>query len=173
MRSTTERAARSQRGMTLLEVIIGMVILGVIASVGAFFFVTGIKGYTQTREASDLALKADAALERMSIELRDLDGLGTGSSVTVVTDTSITYESTVLPGTRTIGHGSGVIYLQTSSGGTQYTLMDGVTAFRLWVDTAEMNGDTTYLEITAVHISFVAGGKTFSLQVLPRQFLHL
>lgn len=159
--------------MTLLEVIIGMVILGTIASVGAFFFVTGIKGYTQTREASDLALKADAALERMSIELRDLDGLAAGSTVTVVTDTSITYESTVLPGTRTIGHGGGVIYLQTSAGGAQYTLMDGVTAFHLSVDTAEMNGDATHQEITAVHISFVAGGKTFSTQVLPRQFLHL
>lgn len=172
MRSTTERAARTQRGITLLEVVIGMIILGIIASVGAFFFVTGIKGYTQTREASDLALKADVALERMSIELRNLDGLASGNTVTVVTDTSITYESTVLPGTRTIGRSGSLLYLQIN-GGAQHTLMDGVTAFHLSADTAEMNGDATHLEVTAVHISFVAGGKTFSMQVLPRQFLHL
>jgi len=171
MRSTTERC-RSQQGMTLLELIVGMIILGVIASVGAFFFVTGIKGYNQTREASDLALKADVALERMSIELRDMTGLAGGAHVTVVTDTSITYASTALAGTRTIGRNGSRLYLQTSSGGTQYTLMDGVTAFSLSVSTADLDGVTATSEITAVNISFASGGKTFSLQVLPRQFLY-
>lgn len=172
LRSTTEHTTRTRQGFTLLELVVGVIILGIIASVGSFFFVTGIKGYTQTRDASDLALKAEAALERMNIELRDMDGLGTGNHVTVVTDTSITYESTALSGTRTIGRNGGLLYLQTSSGGTQYTLMDGITAFTLSVTTADLDGVTGTHEITAVNISFTSGGRIFNLQVLPRQFLY-
>ncbi len=168
MRSTTD----SRRGMTLLELILGVIILGIIASVGSLFFVTGIKGYTQTRDASDLALKADVALARLDIELRDMDGLGSGSSVTVVPDTSITYESTSLAGTRTISYASGRISLQTESAGTLYTLMDNVTAFSLSTGTADLDGKGSPYEIAAVNISFTSGGKTFSLQVLPRQFLY-
>lgn len=174
-RSTTERPIPGQRGLTLLELIVTMVILGIIAAAASFFFANGMQGYQLNRSAADLALKSQIALERLSLELRDMNGLSGGSQVAVVPDVSIQYASDSLPSPRAIGYDatSKTLYLSRTPGVGEHTLLDQVTAFTLSVDTSQdLDGQGSPNEISAVNITFTSGGKTFSLRVLPRHFLY-
>lgn len=61
---------RLQRGFTLLEAIIVIVITGAIASVVAIFIVSPIEGYLDTTARAELSDVADTALRRIARDIR-------------------------------------------------------------------------------------------------------
>lgn len=68
----TRRSLRStaQRGFTLVEMVIVIVITGIIAGVVAVFIVDPIKGYISTAARAGMVDNADLALRRMGRDLR-------------------------------------------------------------------------------------------------------
>ena len=66
-------ASRSQNGFTLVELIITIVLVGIIATFTTLFMYTGLNSYLRAKDTSEGALKAQIALDRISLELRDID----------------------------------------------------------------------------------------------------
>lgn len=164
---------RKDSGFTLIEMIISITILGFVLTVGALFFATMLRGFTTARISAQVAQAAEIALDRMVFELKDATGAGGGSTVTLVANTSVTYESTnaTLSGTRVISFDGSQINLAVD--GTAYPLLDDVTAFTLGVTENNIDG-VAGNEISSFDLSFeVQGyGGTFSAQVAPRTFIN-
>lgn len=70
MRRTPPSLPARQRGFTLVEMVIVIVITGIIASVVAMFIVDPIKGYISTAARAGMVDNADLALRRMARDLR-------------------------------------------------------------------------------------------------------
>lgn len=62
--------ARLQRGFTLVEAIVVMVITGIIASIVGLFIVGPVEGYLDTAARADLSDVADTALRRIARDIR-------------------------------------------------------------------------------------------------------
>ncbi len=63
---------QSQRGFTLIEIIVVMVVLGIMALMGSFGLGRAFDGYNLARENSQISQKAQNALDRVSIELSNI-----------------------------------------------------------------------------------------------------
>lgn len=61
---------RRQRGFTLVEAIIAMVITGIVAAMIAVFIAAPVQGYIDTLRRAGLTDTADLALKRMALEIR-------------------------------------------------------------------------------------------------------
>lgn len=61
---------RSNRGFTLMEMIIAMVITGILGAVVAVFISGPVAGYVDTARRAELTDMADLALKRMALEIR-------------------------------------------------------------------------------------------------------
>lgn len=70
MRPTLRSIAAAQRGFTLVEMVMVIVITGIIAGVVATFIVSPIKGYISTAARAGMVDNADLALRRMGRDLR-------------------------------------------------------------------------------------------------------
>jgi prepilin-type N-terminal cleavage/methylation domain-containing protein len=155
---------KPQNGFTLIEIICSVVILGLIAVFGAMFIASGMRGALSARLAEENGQKAQIALQRIALELRDING-----TTTVVTGSSpyIRYVTgqTKLSGTRTIAYDgtAKTITLATSVGGTAYTLADGVSSCSM---SFSGTSHTTTLNVTFT-LSDTPG--SFSITVKPRQ----
>lgn len=62
--------ARLQRGFTLVEAIVVMVITGIIASIVGLFIIGPVEGYLDTAARADLSDVADTALRRIARDIR-------------------------------------------------------------------------------------------------------
>lgn len=158
---------RRQAGFTLIELIAAIVLMGFIAIFAGIFISTGMRGALTARQAQENALKAQIALDRISIELRDISGGPGSGSAPIVTATSIQYTSSAaaLSGTRTLaytGTTTRTITLTPASGGTAYTLVDGVSAC-----TMSFTGTTTSATIT-VSFTLTNAPGSFTITVKPR-----
>jgi len=155
---------RTPNGFTLIEIICTMVILGFIAVFGAMFLATGMRGALTSRLAEENGQKAQIALERIGLELRDING---ATVVTTGATPYIRYTSgqTKLSGTRTLAYDNAakIITLTPASGGSAYTLVDGVSACAM-----SFSG-TSYS--TTLNVTFTLDNTPgdFSISVKPRQ----
>jgi MSHA biogenesis protein MshO len=66
----TDRALPRQRGFTLIEAIIAMVITGIVAGIVAVFMTLPITGYVDAVRRAEMTDIADLALRRMAYDLR-------------------------------------------------------------------------------------------------------
>ena len=64
---------KQEKGFTLIELIMTIVLIGIIVSFTGFFIFSGINGYLRAKEITASALDAQRALDRMSLELRYID----------------------------------------------------------------------------------------------------
>jgi type II secretory pathway pseudopilin PulG len=164
--------AKTPNGFVLIELVTTLILVGFIGAFVGLFLFTGINGFLTSKRNSETALKAQFALDRLSAELRQVQSLPAAP----VANTSITYQSKGLPGTRKIRYDNGTsnILFSPNGGTTEFPLLDEVTSFTLgWTPAADMDQLDNDLEIKAISISFTITDvpKTFRLSLHPRTFI--
>ncbi len=111
-----------QKGFALIELMAVIVLVGIIATFSAFFLRTGFNGYLNTKNNTEGALNAQMALDRISMELRNIRELtGTPSS------TSLSYKSEDLTETRTLKYENKEIFIRVDT--TDHMLLDNISSF--------------------------------------------
>jgi prepilin-type N-terminal cleavage/methylation domain-containing protein len=160
---------RTQKGFTLVELIVTLVLVGIIGTFTTLFMYTGLNGYLRAKDTSEGALKAQIALDRISLELRDIDNI---DLTTFNNDTRIDYTSVTLPGNRKILFSGGVISLDVN--GNENALLDEVSDFTLRMTSQELNyfADNKD-EVQAIDVSFKVGiiGRAFNVRIFPRNMV--
>jgi prepilin-type N-terminal cleavage/methylation domain-containing protein len=160
---------RSQKAFTLVELIVTLVLVGIIGTFTTLFMYTGLNGYLRAKDTSEGALKAQIALDRISLELRDIDKIDLG---TYSDDARIDYTSVILPYNRKILYNGGVISLDVN--GNTNALLDEVSGFTMRMIPRELNyfADNKD-EVQAIDISFKVGDieRPFSARIFPRNMV--
>lgn len=105
----------NNKGFTLIEVIVSLVIMSIVAIVASMGLIQGVQVYVTTRLNSETLQRAEYALNRMKLELMNMD------SVTAANNNSFTFTS------NKSNRGSGTVYV-ISHTGTQINLSVGGTA---------------------------------------------
>lgn len=159
---------KPQGGFVLIELVTTLILIGVIGAFAGLFLFTGVNGFIASKRNSETALSAQIALDRISAELRRISSLPAAP----VANTSITYLSKDLPGTRKIRYDSGAKIIYFSRDGAENPLLDKVATFSLAWDSANMDnagGD----EISTINIGFTIAdvGTQFNARIHPRFFI--
>jgi type II secretory pathway pseudopilin PulG len=159
---------KPQGGFILIELVTTLILIGVIGAFAGLFLFTGVNGFIASKRNSETALSAQIALDRISAELRRISSLPAAP----VANTSITYLSKDLPGTRKIRYDSGAKIIYFSRDGAENPLLDKVATFSLAWDSANMDnagGD----EISTINIGFTIAdvGTQFNARIHPRFFI--
>jgi len=156
------------RGLVLIELITVIVLIGIIASFMTFFFYSGIQGYLSTKNTNEGALNAQMALDRISLELRDLDYFTSYSE-----NSTLTFTSRVLTGTRKLSYSSDAIWI--SIGSNDYKLLEKIEAgsFVLIKEARDLNHDGSN-EIAYFEVGFRLNeiGTDFSTKIFPRHMVE-
>jgi len=103
-------AARAQRGFTLVEAVMVMVITGILAAMVAVFITSPVKGYMDTARRAEITDAADASLRRLAREVR----LALPNSLRVDTTSNATYNY--------------IEFIHTNAGGRYRDASDGSTS---------------------------------------------
>ncbi|MHC1791905.1 prepilin-type N-terminal cleavage/methylation domain-containing protein [Solidesulfovibrio sp.] len=164
---------RRTSGFTLIEILCVLVLLGLLGLFGTQMLSTTVEGYTQARNATEVAQKAQMALQRMTIDFTYIAPLHLAG-----TANTIQYANTggAIGNHIILQSGNLILYQQ---GGTNYTLLDGVVPGSLsftYSDAYTNAGVSTISNnsnITLVGIAFTMQGddptlglsKTFSTRV--------
>ena len=158
-----------EKGFTLVELIVTLVLVGIIGTFTTLFMYTGLNGYLRAKDTAEGALKAQIALDRLSLELRDIDKIDLG---TFNNDTRIDYTSVTLPGDRKILYNGGVVSLDVD--GSVNELLDEVSDFKMRLIAADLNyfADAKD-EVQAIDIRFNVGEieRVFSARIFPRNMV--
>ena len=158
-------AGMPEKGFTLVELIVTLVLVGIIGTFTTLFVYSGLNGYLKARDTSEGALKAQITLDRISMELRDIDTVNTFAA-----NTQIDYSSRSLGANRQILYSNGVISINAGSGARN--LLDGVENFNMALIQADLNGDGND-NVQAINISFNTDqiGRQFSARIFPRHMV--
>ena len=159
---------KQENGFTLVELIVTIVLVGIIGTFTTFFLYTGISGYLRAKDTAESALKAQIALDRISLELRDIDLIDKN---TYTKNARIDYTSVTLPGSRKILYSSGVITLDVND--SPHELLDGVLDFTMEIKPEDLNADGIN-EVRAIEVSFKVGEirRLFSARIFPRNMVQ-
>ena len=158
---------KNQKGLMLVELITVLVLIGIIGSFATFFLYLGVNSYVKTKTASEGALDAQMALDRMTLELRDINYF---TSAPVLTgNASLSYKSEVLSGTRVLKYDSAAHTIALHIGGQDYSLLENVSSFNLSVTAKDLNYDGVD-DVAAIAVEFNLDGigKDFKTAIFPR-----
>jgi prepilin-type N-terminal cleavage/methylation domain-containing protein len=160
---------RPHAGFVLIELVTTLVLVGVVGTFAGFFLWNGINGYLASKRNSETALAAQVALDRISFELRHIASLSGNPAL----NTSIGFVSTLpeLTGIRRLRYDSQTIYFSKDGGATENPLLRNVAAFRLCLDSANLDNDGgNNLEVSAIRVGFnvVDVGTPFDVRIYPR-----
>ncbi len=159
---------KQEAGFTLIEVVASLVLVSIIAVFSSLFLVVGLNGYEFTRKAADAAMNAEVALNRISLELRAIQGISAWTDNTSVTYTSA-YDTPAVD--RILYFDSPNIYINT--GGTEnYILIKDVSSFELTKKAdIDLDGDSTN-EVSYITVRFTLSGiPEFEVRVYPREMI--
>jgi prepilin-type N-terminal cleavage/methylation domain-containing protein len=156
-----------EEGFTLVELMVTIVLVGIIGTFTTLFMYTGLNSYLRAKDTSEGALKAQIALDRISMELRNIE------KINAFSQDQIDYDSRSLGDNRIIRHNAGVISLDGGSGVRD--LLDGVTNFAMTLTAADLNNSAGggKEEVQAINVSFNVGeiGRLFSARIFPRNMV--
>jgi len=159
---------RQPGGLILIELITVIVLVGIIASFTTFFLYSGIEGYMSTKNTNQGALNAQMALDRISLELKQLDYF-----TSFTPDSSLTFTSAVVSGTRRLSYSSDTIWV--SIGSDDYKLLENVApgSFRLAKTAWDLNGNGSD-EVAYFEVGFRINdiGRDFSTKIFPRHMVE-
>ena len=160
----------NQRGFVLIELIAVIVLVGIIASFSTFFLYTGFNGYLNTKNATEGALNAQMALDRIALELRNIsDIMPTPSS------TSVTYKSEELTGTRTLKYVGNDVLINVNA--NDHKLLENISSFALSYATRDLDHDSASdEEVAQIAVEFRLSdignsGKEFKANIFPRNMV--
>ena len=164
-------AIRPQKGFTLVELIVTLVLVGIIGTFTTLFMYTGLNGYLRAKDTSEGALKAQIALDRISLELKDIKEISDINS-----DTNIDYEceSEALRFARIIRYDSAKDEILLSVGGNENVLLNDVQTFSLTATYKDLNYYSDgNLEVESIEVSFTVGEieRPFSARIFPRNMV--
>jgi len=157
-----------QRGITLIELIAVIVLIGIIGSFTSFFLFTGINGYVKNKNNSKGALNAQMALDRISLELRNISEITPTPS-----STAVTYISKTLTGTRTLKYVGHNIIIRVDP--KDYILLEDVSSFKLSYAYQNLDHDTVPVdEVAHIDVEFKLSSvnKTFQTKIFPRNLVQ-
>ena len=155
-------------GFTLVEVIISLLLVGIVGSFSLFFLATGVEGYFISQRAADAAFKAQVALDRVRLEILDLDTL----EAAPVADTSIQYRSSnaELSGIRMLRFSAGTFYLRID--GTDYPLIDQVASPVIDVQYDDLDNNPLNDEVAYIDVGFsIDSQPEYRVRVYPRNMV--
>ncbi len=159
---------KQEAGFTLIEIVVTLVLVGILSVFAGLFMTTFLNGYFTVKNNSDTAMKAQMALDRISLELQDISPLSSTvvSPVSVLTpDALITYTNRA-GAVRTIKFVSPNIYLSTP---TNNILIDHVQAFQLSATYRNVY-NVAADDVAFIDIGFTVSGYNppFSTRIFPR-----
>jgi len=166
---------RQQKGFTLIEVIVTLILIGILGSLAGMGIVQATKSYLFTRDATEMAQKSQVALARMSrtfLNISDIDfsgGAGAGAPLQVVVErndaqVTETYQFSGSTLTVLIGANSHVLLDNlAATSGFQYLKNDG-TAWGTGDDEEDLSRIVVNINMNS------QGGQTvaFSGSFVPR-----
>jgi prepilin-type N-terminal cleavage/methylation domain-containing protein len=164
---------KNQRGFTLFELIAVIVLVGIIASFATFFLYTGSKGYLKTKNATEGALNAQMALDRIALELRNISELTSPPS-----STSLSYKSEdmTLTGSRTIKYENQKVFIRVDT--TDYMLLDNISTFNICKLPQDLDNDDSNDDVSYVEVAFRVGIneneilRWFRTRIFPRNMVE-
>ena len=150
---------KREDGFTLIEIVVTLVLVGILSVFAGLFMTTFLNGYFMVKNNSDTAMKAQMALDRISVELRNV------SAISALTDNSlITYTNPSGVG-RTIKFVGSNIYLSTPA---DNILIDHVQAFQLKAVYRNVY-NVAANDVAFIDIGFtISGYNPFSTRLFPR-----
>jgi type II secretory pathway pseudopilin PulG len=122
---------KSSAGFTLIEIIASLVLMSFVGIVAAMGLMQGIKAYVATRTSSETVQQAQYALNRLSLELMNMDSVTTASgadTITFYSDKTNRPQGTVLGTYYTFTRSGNEIDL-TVNGGTPVPLITGLGTY--------------------------------------------
>ena len=172
-------AAKQQpQGLILIELIAVIVLVGIIASFTTFFLYSGIEGYLSTKNTNTGALNAQMALDRISLELRNITEL-TATPDTTPPDLSIYYKIESVTGTRELKYDStnNAILISINNGTDYHRLIGNVADCNLSLTYQNLDDDDETVpvkEVAQIYIDFSLThiGKKFYTRIFPRNMVE-
>ena len=163
-------------GFTLIELTLTIVLVGIIGVFTSLFVYSGIRGYITTRQATEGALQAQIAMDRISLELRSMNYL-TSAADTTAPDLSLSYKSAVLSGTRELKYDSGqnAILISVDNGTTHYKLLNNISSCDLLLTYLNLDHDTGPVnEVAHIDLNFKLDGigREFRTRIFPRYLVE-
>jgi prepilin-type N-terminal cleavage/methylation domain-containing protein len=150
---------KREAGFTLIEIIVTLVLVGILSVFAGLFMTTYLNGYFMVKNNTETAMKAQMALDRMSLELKD------ATDISILTGNSLITYTNSLGANRTIKYVSPNIYLSTP---TDQILIDQVQGFTLSA-TYDNVYNVAADDVAFIDVGFtVTGFNPFSTRIFPR-----
>lgn len=167
---------RQPHGFVLIELVTTLILIGVIGAFAGLFLYNGINGYLASKRNSESALKVQAALDRISAELRNIKA----TPKPVFGAKAITYQNDIVPLNQNRilqiedGPQGPGIYL--TVGGVKNMLLDGVDVAQSNITfdaTRNMDNENNNNEISSLRVVFKLAeiGAPFKAEVYPRALI--
>ena len=171
-----ENRITQSAGFTLIELVLTLVLIGIIGTFTSLFVYSGIRGYITTRQASEGALQAQIAMDRISLELRNINYF-TSAPETTGPDLSLSYKSAVLSGTRELKYDStqNAILISVDNGSNDYKLLKNVSSCTLLLTYLNLDHDTAPVnEVAYIDLNFKLDGigREFRTRIFPRYLVE-
>jgi len=171
-----ENRITQSAGFTLIELVLTLVLIGIIGTFTSLFVYSGIRGYITTRQTSEGALQAQIAMDRISLELRDINSLA-NTPVVAPADMSLSYKSETLSGTRELKYDStqNAILISVDNGSNDYKLLKNVSSCTLLLTYLNLDHDTAPVnEVAYIDLNFKLDGigREFRTRIFPRYLVE-
>ena len=152
-----------EAGFTLIEIIVTLALVGILSVFVGLFLTSFLNSYFLVKNNSDTAMKAQMAMDRISVELKE------ASVVSVLTtDSLITYKNRQIDPSgadRTIKFQGSNLYFTTAS---DNILIDQVQAFQLSATYRNVYNIAAN-DVAFIDVGFtVAGYPPFRTRIFPR-----
>jgi type II secretory pathway pseudopilin PulG len=164
------------KGLMLIELITVIVLVGIIAAFTTFFLYSGVKGYLNTKTTTEGALNAQMALDRITLELRNIVEL-TATPDTSAPDLSVYYKIESVTATRELKYDSTnkAILISVNNGSDYHKLIENVISCSLSIAYQNLDHDTVPVEEVAhIDVGFYLPdiGKEFKTKIFPRNMVE-
>ena len=159
---------KQEKGFILIELIMTIVLIGIIATFTGFFIYSGINGYLRAKYITNGSMDAQRALDRISLELRDITDIITPTP----TSTAVTYKSATLTGTRTLKYVGTTVFINVAP--TDYALLENVSSFNLSYAYLNLDNDPASVdEVAYIDVVFNLKdiGTDFKTRIFPRNLV--